>query len=413
MNYGNKRRLGLGHYNLFIKLYFSIGSVLIFFFFLIYTNALLKGFRTERQVVPNLFARFFSYSSEEDWESLMSQYVFEEIVSKVDYPIILTDFEMTPIYWRNLGIDEQKAFSELPQDKRNIILKILDKMERRKNVIPIYQDPEETTVLNYVFYMESKTMRRFRLIPYIESVFVVLFVLFGVYAILFFRRNEKDVLWVGMAKEMAHQLGTPISSLLGWINLIEHKISSTGDEAKLGEIIPYMENDIEQLSKVANRFGKIGSEIVLKPTVLHDLIQDSVNYFQKRLPHLTNKIDIAFISKIQNKMVNVEPDLIKWAIDNLIKNAIDAMDKKGGNIIVIAFQEKNKTFILVQDEGKGMTKSAFTKIFEPGVSTKQRGWGLGLSLSKRIIEDFHKGKIHVVHSIVNEGTVFEIILPEV
>jgi signal transduction histidine kinase len=342
----------------------------------------------------------------------MSQYIFEEIVSKVDYPIILTDFEMTPIYWRNLGIDEQKAFSELPQDKRNIILKILDKMERRKNVIPIYQSPEETTVLNYVFYMESKTMRRFRLIPYIESVFVLLFVLFGVYAILFFRRNEKDVLWVGMAKEMAHQLGTPISSLLGWINLIEHKISSTNDEAKLGEIIPYMENDIEQLSKVANRFGKIGSEIVLKPTVLHDLIQDSVNYFQKRLPHLTHKIDIAFISKIQNKMVNVEPDLIKWAIDNLIKNAIDAMDKKGGNIIVIAFQEKNKTFILVQDEGKGMTKSAFTKIFEPGVSTKQRGWGLGLSLSKRIIEDFHKGKIHVVHSIVNEGTVFEIILPE-
>ncbi|MCB5231277.1 MAG: HAMP domain-containing sensor histidine kinase [Candidatus Cloacimonas sp.] len=413
MNFGNKPRRGLGHYNLFIKLYFSIGSVFIFLFFIVYTNALLKGFRTERQVVPNLFARFFSYSDHEDWESKLSMYVFEEIVSKIDYPIILTDFEMTPIYWRNVGVDEKRSFSELPQDKRNMILKQLDNMERKKNVIPLYLNPEENTVLNYVFYMESRTMRHFRLIPYIEFGFVLIFILFGIYAIFFFRRNEKDVIWVGMAKEMAHQLGTPISSLLGWLNLIEMKISCTEDENKLSEIVSYMENDVEQLSKIANRFGKIGSNIELKQIVLHDLIQDSVDYFQKRLPHLSNKVDIVFISKIQNKTVNVEPDLIKWAVDNLIKNAIDAMNKKGGSIIVIAFQEKDKTYILVQDQGKGLPKSAFNKIFEPGVSSKQRGWGLGLSLSKRIIEEFHKGKIHVVHSIVDEGTTFEIILPEV
>lgn len=374
---------------------------------------MLKGFNVERQVVPNLFAHFFSYSTEDDWESRLSQYVFHEIVAKIDYPIILTDFEMTPLYWKNVGVDEGYLFNEIPQDKRKVILRQLDKMERKKTVIPLHFRSGDECIINYAFYSESSAMKHLKMIPYLGVAFVLLFAILGVYATHSIKRNEKNVIWVGMAKEMAHQLGTPISSLLGWINLLLSKTSAAPDSDGFEKIVRYMETDVELLSKVANRFGKIGSEIELKPTNLDNLIQESVEYYKQRLPHITNKIDIIYISKIQKKLIYIEPDLIKWAIDNLLKNAIDAMQMRGGSIIVIAVQEKNHTNILVKDEGKGIPKTQFNKIFEPGISSKERGWGLGLSLSKRIIEEFHKGKIHVVHSIINEGTTFEISLPEI
>ena len=412
MIFGKQQKKIFKYPNLLIKLYFSIGSVLLFIFFIFYTNSLLRSFRSEAQVVPNLFARFFSYSAEDDWESLLSQYVFEEIITNIDYPIILTDVHKTPLYWKNIGIDEGIRFHDLPPLDQENLLRNLRKMESDRNIIPLYYTTPNDSIINYAFYSETKAMRQLRLMPYIEALFVLLFVIFGVYAIFFFKRNEKDILWVGMAKEMAHQLGTPISSLLGWIDVLTNRPECNAKDSDFNKLLQFMENDVEQLRKVAHRFGKIGSDIELKPVILHNVIQESVDYFKERLPHVTHKVDIIFISKIQDKMVNIDPDLIKWAIENLIKNAIDAMQKKGGSIIVIAFQEKGKTYIIVQDEGKGIPKSMQTKIFEPGVSTKMRGWGLGLSLAKRIVEDFHKGKIHVIHSVVDEGSTIEISIPE-
>lgn len=412
MIFGKQQKKIYKYPNLLIKLYFAIGSVLLFGFFVLYTNSLLRSFRYEAQVVPNLFARFFSYSAEDDWESLLSQYIFEDIITNIDYPIILTDVNKTPLYWKNIGIEEGTRFYELDPEQQYSVLRNLRRMESEKNIIPLYYTTNTDSIINYAFYSESRPMQQLRLMPYIEALFVLLFVLFGVYAILFLKRNEKDILWVGMAKEMAHQLGTPISSLLGWIDVLSNRAEANAKDSDFNKLLLFMENDVEQLRKVAHRFGKIGSDIELKPVILHNVIQESVDYFKERLPHMTHKIDIIFISKIENKMVNVDPDLLKWAIENLIKNAIDAMQKKGGSIIVIAFQEKNKTFIIVQDEGKGIPKSMHNKIFEPGVSTKIRGWGLGLSLAKRIVEDYHKGKIHVIHSVVGEGSTIEISIPE-
>lgn len=412
MIFGKQRKKIIKHPNLWIKLYFGIGSVILFVFFIIYTNSLLLSFREEAQVVPNLFARFFSYSAEEDWESLLSQYIFEDIIANIDYPIILTDGNRTPLFWKNVDIDEGIRFHDLSQGDQLLLLRKLRRMESDRNVIPLFYTTEKDSIINYAFYSETRAMRQLRLMPFVEAIFVLLFVLFGVYAILFFKRNEKDILWVGMAKEMAHQLGTPISSLLGWIDVLSNRVKSTSPDSDLDKLLGFMENDVEQLRKVAHRFGKIGSDIELKPVILHDVIQESVDYFKERLPHMTHKIDIIFISKIQGKSVRVDPDLIKWAIENLIKNAIDSMQKRGGSIIVISFQEKERTHIIVQDEGKGIPKSMQSKIFEPGVSTKLRGWGLGLSLAKRIVEDFHKGKISVIHSIPGEGSTIEISIPE-
>jgi hypothetical protein len=412
MNFGKYRKKIFNSPSLLIKFYFSAGTVVLFIFFLIYTNYVLRSFKKEAEVVPNLFARFFSYSTEDDWEGLLSQYIFEEVITEIDYPIILTDSRKEPLYWKNVGVREGVRFQELTQEEKDAITRNLHRMERERNIIPLYYNSYGDSVLNYAYYSESKSMQMLRNKPYIEAGFVLLFVIFGVYAIYFFKRNEKDVLWISMAKEMAHQLGTPISSLLGWLNVLSSRIEVCTFETDMKKIIGNMENDVEQLRKVAQRFGKIGSDIELTPTVLHDTIEASVEYYKQRLPHLTKKVDIIFISKIQNKEIKVDPDLIKWAIENLIKNAIDAMHKRGGNIIVIAFQDNNKTYIIVQDEGKGIAKSMFSKIFEPGVSSKHRGWGLGLSLSKRIVEEFHHGKIHVVQSVVGEGSTIEIILPE-
>lgn len=412
MIFGKEQRRIFKHQNLLIKLYFSIGTVLLFLFFIIYTNSVLSRFREEAQVVPNLFARFFSYSAEDDWESLLSQYIFDEIITNIDYPIILTDVDKTPLYWKNVGIEEGIRYIDLSEDNKQTLEKNLRKMESERNVIPLYYSTENDSVINYAFYSESRAMRQLRMMPFVEAGFVLLFVLFGVYAIYFLKRNEKDILWVGMAKEMAHQLGTPISSLLGWIDVLSNRAECISKDSELRKLLGFMENDVEQLKKVGNRFGKIGSDIELKPVELHEIIEESVEYFKERLPHLTHKIDIIFISKIQGKKVNVDPDLIKWAVENLIKNAIDAMQKRGGSIFVTAFQDNKKTNIIVQDEGKGIPKSMQTKIFEPGISTKARGWGLGLSLAKRIVEDFHKGKIQVIHSVLDEGSSIEISIPE-
>jgi hypothetical protein len=412
MIFGKQRKRIFKYPNRLIKLYFSIGSVLLFVFFIIYTNMVLSSFKYEAEIVPNLFARFFTYSTEEDWESLLSQYVFEEIIVEIDYPIILTDSKKTPLYWKNIEIKEGVTFSELTLEEQEYVLRILKKMESDRNVIPLYYSTENDSVINFAFYSESKAMRRLRMMPYVEALFVLLFVLFGVYAIFFLKRNEKDILWVGMAKEMAHQLGTPISSLLGWIDVLNSRIEKNNQDTEMTKLLAYMENDANQLRKVAHRFGKIGSEIELKPVKLHDVIEESVLYFKHRLPQITYKIDIILISKIQDIKVNVDPDLIKWAVENLIKNAIDAMQKKGGSIIVIAFQENKKTHIIVQDEGKGIPKSMQSKIFDPGVSTKSRGWGLGLSLARRIVVDYHHGKIQVIHSVIDEGSTIEITIPE-
>jgi len=412
MYFGNRQKKVFRSPSLLIKVYFFVGSVLLFLFFIIYTNSILQILKEDAQVVPNLFARFFSFSAQEEWESLLTQYVFEDIITEIEYPIILTDERRIPLYWRNLGIRENAHFDDLADHEKNILHRSLSRMKKNGNIIPLRYYKEDRRIINYAFYEESEAMRRLRLMPYIEALFVLLFVLFGIYAIYFFKRNEKDILWIGMAKEMAHQLGTPISSLLGWIDLLDSRLESADINPQTENIMSYMNNDVQLLKKIAHRFGKIGSDIVLVPTNLHDLLESSVEYYKERTPHLSNKLDILLVSKIQDVKVKVDPDLIKWAVDNLIKNSIDAMYGKDGNIIILAFQESGKTHITIQDEGKGIPKPLAGRIFDPGVSSKERGWGLGLSLAKRIIEEFHHGRIFLARTILGEGTTFEIILPD-
>jgi signal transduction histidine kinase len=220
------------------------------------------------------------------------------------------------------------------------------------------------------------------------------------------KKSEQQFIWVGMAKETAHQLGTPLSSLMGWTELIKADLSKDN----LNKTIPEMENDIMRLYKVAARFSQIGSQAELKKQDIITILSEVVNYFRRRLPQMGKKIDIIeSYSKVAKVYMN--KDLFEWVIENLIKNSLDAIEKEKGVIEIsvgMLDDKSKKIFIDVRDNGKGINLQNRRRIFRPGYSTKKRGWGLGLNLSKRIIEEYHHGKLMIKDTKIGEGTCMRI-----
>jgi signal transduction histidine kinase len=262
--------------------------------------------------------------------------------------------------------------------------------------------------LGYIYFSTPKYLPRIRYLVFLELAMAVLLVGFSRYGLFIVNRTEKDTLWIGLAKETAHQFGTPITSLMGWIDLLREAPEEGISGPELSKMVDYMTTDLNQLKNIASRFGKVGSQTKLVPTELHTVLQQTVSYFKERLPHLGSKMDIHLISKIQGIKVMLDTELFTWAMENLIKNCIDAMSYKGGNIFITATHNNKYVYIHIRDEGKGIPHSQWKKIFEPGITTKTRGWGLGLSLAKRIIEEYHQGVIKVLTSTINEGTTIEI-----
>ncbi len=394
--------------SLTLKLYFTAGTIIIFVFLILYTNSLLKDIKKDVQIVPDLYAKFISLPADVNLESFLFQYFMSEIVPKIDYPIILADSLNKPYAWENTRIDKI-AFEDLSEKDQTKLRRMMKRYKSQLNVIPLKYNLESDRVLSYVYFGESSTMKQLRYMPYIEIAMVVLFIFLGFYVFSSVKKNEENILWIGLAKETAHQFGSPLSSLMGWRDVLAMKL---GKDKEMLKIINYMQNDLERLNKIASRFGKVGSTIKLQPVILHDLIQETIDFFQRRLPSFSQKITINFVSKIEDKNIKLDPDLIKWTLENLIKNSLDAMQKSGGEIRISAFEYKRNIYIQVKDSGKGIPKAMFKRIFSPGVTTKNRGWGLGLSLAKRIIEEYHEGKIHVESSELNKGTTFEVIIPE-
>lgn len=328
---------------------------------------------------------------------------FQQFVKKIDYSIIVTDRSKTPLYWRNIALPEDKTYSELgPAQQRQI----------KQRTLKMYEIPitNESDSLGYAYFASSTTLSRIKYLVYLELLLMVFVVLFGLYGLMLLKRTEKDSLWVGLAKETAHQFGTPITSLMGWVDYLKAHPQGFKSDAEYAQFIEWMTVDLDKLKTVASRFGKVGSTIKLIPQDLNVIIAEVVEYYKYRLPHQSSKIEIAFISKLEGTKVPVDVDLIKWTLENLIKNCIDAIGKKGGNIIITASEKAPWIYIHIRDEGKGIPRSMWKKIFDPGTTTKNRGWGLGLSLSKRIIEEYHQGRIKVLESVVGEGTTFEIML---
>ena len=325
----------------------------------------------------------------------------QEFIKNIDYSVVVTDRAKVPLYWRNMNISESLTWPEVgPQEQAKLKTELADMYE-----VPLGRDSQQ---LGYIYFTAPKSLSRIRSLLYLELGLALLLIAFSTYGLFLIHRTEKDTLWIGLAKETAHQFGTPITSLMGWIDLLRESPPDSEVRTDLNKVIDYMTTDLNQLKVISSRFGKVGSQTKLRPTELHAVLEETVEYFRDRLPHLGSRIDIFLISKLQGVQVLLDTELFKWTLENLIKNCVDAMTGKGGNIIVTATSKDKYAYVHIRDEGKGIPHSQWKKIFDPGVTTKTRGWGLGLSLAKRIIEEYHRGHIRVLESTVGEGTTFEI-----
>ena len=255
----------------------------------------------------------------------------------------------------------------------------------------------------YIFFDESKLLKSLTYFPYIQLLVIIVFVLFGYIALRSTKQDEQNRVWIGLAKETAHQLGTPTSSLLGWL---EYLRTQNIDPTAIAE----MNKDIIRLTKVVDRFSKIGAATSLSEGVINEIVGNSVIYFRTRVP---KNVTISYNGlAMAQQMAMINEALFEWVIENLLKNAMDALSGKG-TIDVKLSNDDNWIYIDVKDTGKGIAKGNFKRIFEPGFTTKTRGWGLGLSLSKRIIEGYHSGKIFVLDSEINKGTTIRIALKKI
>jgi signal transduction histidine kinase len=268
-----------------------------------------------------------------------------------------------------------------------------------------------TRFVQKLYYGESDLVARLRWFPYIQLLFVGLFVLVGYFGFSYIRRSEQSSLWVGMAKEAAHQLGTPISSLMGWVEMLrlnrKEGASNESDEEAFLEI----EKDIDRLERVTSRFSDIGSLPKLDRQPIALVLETTADYIRRRLPKRGAFIRV-HVDDTAHLEAPLNADLFEWVIENLLKNALDAMEDGRGTIRMEVSGANNRIRIDVSDTGKGIDRRQWKNIFRPGYSTKQRGWGLGLSLAKRIIEDYHGGSLTLVGSRLGEGTTFRIEIPD-
>ncbi|MCX6324601.1 MAG: HAMP domain-containing sensor histidine kinase [Sphingobacteriales bacterium] len=273
--------------------------------------------------------------------------------------------------------------------------------EFKKQYNPIiWKNPLNPSQNNLVYYGESNLLKQIRYFPIIQLLVVALFIIVTLIAIQTKNKSTQNQVWAGMAKETAHQLGTPISSLEGWVEMLRE---SPGNE----KISIEMSKDVERLKLVSDRFGKIGSTPQLEPNDIIFQVEKMVNYIKRRSTDKVNFVIHDFGQQDVTAMINVP--LFDWVIENLLKNALDAMDGHG-SITVSIKAETTQVIIDVTDSGKGISKKNIPMVFKPGFTTKKRGWGLGLSLSKRIIEQYHKGELFVKSSEINKGTTFRIVL---
>ncbi len=299
-------------------------------------------------------------------------------------PVVVTDSKGRVQDYRNLEI-----YADNARDSLLYVQREAQRMRQSDNVIRV--DEWE------ICYAESLMLRRLAVYPYVQMAVVLLFVIVALFAVLSSKRAEQNKVWVGLSKETAHQLGTPISSLTGWVEVLRESYPHD-------EMIVEMGKDVKRLELLAERFSKIGSRPDLKPESLNDALQAVVQYMARRAG---NRVNVSLNLPETHLIVPLCAPLLEWVIENLCKNAIDAMEGNG-SIVVRAGESEQDVWVEVQDTGKGIAPKNFNSVFVPGFTTKTRGWGLGLSLAKRIVEEYHRGKIFVKQSELGRGTTFRI-----
>ncbi|HSL87922.1 MAG TPA: HAMP domain-containing sensor histidine kinase, partial [Ignavibacteriaceae bacterium] len=332
-------------------------------------------------------------------------FLFENIIKPIDFPMIITggddDFTVrNKSDVRNVKYDTTLSDLELQLFLQNLV------KEMDATHPPIIVAYEDTIILSKIHYGDSELIRQLKFYPYLQIIIAALFIIIGYIGFSHIKKSEQSNIWVGMAKETAHQFGTPISSVMGWLEMLKLNYS---DPDKVKDITDEINDDVEKLNRITNRFSKIGSKPEMKSQNIFEEADKVIKYFNRRLPQTGKSVELAVLGN-QKAEANLNAELFEWVLENLIKNALDAIDNKQGKIEIKIEETKKAVEIEVSDNGKGIDLNRRKDVFRPGYSTKRRGWGLGLSLSKRIIEGYHGGKIFVKSSVLGEGTTFKIVL---
>jgi len=385
-----------------IKVILLIIAVLIAIGTLYYTQTLVQKLQEKERQIVELYAKGIEYLANTTNPDVDITFLFDNIIKPIDFPLIQSDAEnnvynKTDI--RNVEIDSNMTSKRF----KAFAAELISEMDAGHPPIEVKY---EGTIINKIHYGDSEHIKQLRYYPYIQLIIAALFIVIGYIGFSSIKRSEQSNIWVGMAKETAHQFGTPISSLMGWLEMLKMNYK---EPDKVLDIIEEISNDVEKLNKITYRFSKIGAKPeLIKKNVIEELKQVTA-YFERRLPQTGKSVELN-ISGDENACADINSELFEWVIENLIKNALDAIEGTSGKIEMSVKEFKKRVEIEVIDSGKGIEMKRRKDVFRPGYSTKKRGWGLGLSLSKRIIEGYHGGKIFVKSSMPGEGTTFKIIL---
>ncbi len=397
-----------GPASLNMKIALLVIAILIAGGTLFYTQNLVTQLQKNERQIAVLYAKGIEYVANTSSPETDITFLFENILKPIDFPLINTDSKNRVIITdkhdikdiRNIKYDTSLTNKQLEKFFEN---KIKEMDLENKPISITYKD---SILLQRIHYGDSDLINQLKYYPMLQIIIAGLFIIIGYVGFSNIKRSEQSNIWVGMAKETAHQFGTPISSLMGWLEMLKMNYK---DNDKVLDIADEIENDVQRLNKITYRFSKIGAKPEIKKKVVYEEIKRVVDYFQRRLPQTGKSVELYFEGD-QQIQAELNSELFEWVIENLIKNALDAIENKMGKIKISLKPNKNKIEIDVTDNGKGIEMKRRKDIFRPGYSTKRRGWGLGLSLSKRIIESYHNGKIFVKTSSPGEGTTFKIIL---
>ena len=369
---------------------------------IIYTTQLVDVLKERERDNIRLWAKAVEFSTVADGASL--NFITNNIIGPDNsLPVIILDSASREILvTENIKLAEGNSEEEDEKELREILS---DMMEENEPVSILIRDaPGSRTIsIQFVYFRNSKLLRQLGAYPYVQLSVIAIFGFIAYLAFSYSRKAEQNKVWVGLAKETAHQLGTPLSSLMAWVEYLRELPSM----AEKGDIITELDKDVKRLEMITSRFSNIGSAPVLKTEPVEEVVRGIVNYLK---PRVSSKVVFDIRENAPNIRAKLNRPLFEWVVENIVKNGVDAMSGIGKITIIIGQESKGLVFIDIADDGKGIAKGKIKEVFKPGFTTKKRGWGLGLTLVKRIVENYHLGEIFVKSSQVDVGTVFRIVL---
>lgn len=374
-----------------VKILLVLAAIFIAVASLLISHSLIRDLAQQERSKMEVWAEAMRTLSEAD-DSADLSLVLKVLDENNTIPVVVLGKDGMVTEYRNVKISASNK-----SDSVKYVNKVAQQMKAAGQVIRIPLANNHNDYIE-VCYDESLMLRRIAIYPYIQLGVVMLFVVVAIFALLTSKRAEQNKVWVGLSKETAHQLGTPISSLMAWLAILKESYPND-------KLLPELDKDVQRLQLVADRFSKIGSIPEPVPASMNEVLDHVVDYMDRRT---SKKIQMIADLPDEDIMIKMNASLFEWVIENLCKNAVDAMGGECGQIVLHLEQLDNKVVVEISDTGKGIKKKNIKNVFRPGFTTKQRGWGLGLSLAKRIVEDYHHGKIFVKSSELGKGTTFRI-----